>query len=72
VKTSVTLDVLTRAKLCAAALNYVDRSTLAAEFIRVGLKDVVVMDSTSRSDHADDDDRQSEEDEINEDYAKGK
>jgi hypothetical protein len=73
VKASVPLDVGTHAKLgTAAALRCGDRSTLAAEFIRVGLKDVVVMDSKRRSDHADDDDRQGEEDEISEDEARGK
>ena len=65
VKTSVPLDVRTHAKLCAAAaLRGVDRSTLAASFIRDGLKDVVVMDSRRKSGSTGDDDRQGLEAEI--------
>ena len=63
---SVPLDVRTHAKLCAvAALRGVDRSTLAAGFIRDGLKDVVVMDSRRKSDRVSDDDRQGVEDDVN-------
>ncbi len=71
VKTSVPLDVRTHAKLCAAAaLRGVDRSTLAAGFIRDGLRDVVVMDSRRKSDHVSDDDRQGSDDDVNSDDEK--
>ena len=59
VKTSVPLDVNTHAKLCAiAALRGVDRSALAAEFIRAGLRGVLVIDKRNGSDHSGDSDRQ--------------
>jgi hypothetical protein len=62
VRTSVPLDVRTHAKLCAvAALRGVDRPTLAAEFIRDGLKDDVVMDSRRKSGRVSDEDRPAEE-----------
>jgi hypothetical protein len=71
VKTSVRLDVRTHAKLCAcAALRSVDRSTLAAEFIRAGLRDVVVMDSRRKSSRANDERRSEEEDETIDDEEK--
>jgi hypothetical protein len=58
VKTSVPLDVETHAKLCGlAALRGVDRSALAAEFIKVGLKGVLLIDKRGGSDHVDDSDR---------------
>jgi hypothetical protein len=59
VKTSVPLDVETHAKLCGlAALRSVDRSALAAEFIRNGLRGVVLFDKRKGSDHTDTSDRQ--------------
>jgi hypothetical protein len=58
VKTSVPLDVETHAKLCGlAALKGVDRSAMAAEFIRVGLRGVVLFDKRGGSDHVEDSDR---------------
>ena len=66
IRTSVSLDVRTHAKLAAAAaLRGVDRSTLAADFIRVGLKDVVVMDSRRKSDHSKGEDRQDLDFDVN-------
>jgi hypothetical protein len=53
VKTSVPLDVGTHAKLCAvSALRGVDRSRLAAQFIRAGLRGVVVIDKRIASEQS--------------------
>jgi hypothetical protein len=58
VKTSVPLDVETHAKLCGlAALKGEDRSTLAAEFIREGLRGVILFDKRKGSDHTNSSDR---------------
>jgi hypothetical protein len=47
------LDARNHAKLCAlAALRGVDRSATAAEILKAGLKDVVVIDPESRNDPA--------------------
>jgi hypothetical protein len=59
VKTSVPLDVETHAKLCGlAALKGVDRSALAARFIKDGLRGVILIDKRKGSDHTDTSDRQ--------------
>jgi hypothetical protein len=61
VKTSVPLDVETHAKLCGlAALRGVDRSALAAEFVKNGLKGVLLIDKRGGSDHVDSSDRRVE------------
>jgi hypothetical protein len=61
VKTSVPLDVGTHAKLCAAAaLRGVDRSALAAEFVREGLRGVMVIDKKKSADHPDESDRRND------------
>jgi hypothetical protein len=45
VKTSVPLDKVTHARLCAlAALRGVDRSILSAQFIRAGLRGVSIVE----------------------------
>jgi hypothetical protein len=68
VKTSVPLDVRTHAKLCAcAALRGVDRSSLAAEFIKAGLRDVVVLDSRRKSGQSSEEDRSEQEGDGRED-----
>ncbi len=49
VKTTVELDVSTHARLAAAAaLRGCGRSTLAAKFIKTGLKGIVVIDKDGR------------------------
>jgi len=49
VKTTVELDVSTHARLAAAAaLRGCGRSTLAAKFIKVGLKGIVLIDKDGR------------------------
>jgi len=62
-KTSVPLDVGTHTKLCAAAaLRGVTRSTLAAKFIKDGLRGVVVVDKKRSADPPDESDRRTEGD----------
>lgn len=68
VKTSVPLDVETHAKLCGlAALRSVDRSALAAEFVREGLKGVVLFDKRGGSDHVDSSNRREGRSELSPD-----
>ncbi len=56
VKTSVPLDVGTHARLCAlAALRGMSNGALAAEFIRDGLKGIVVIDRRKPAGHVDPD-----------------
>lgn len=68
VRLSVPVDVRTHARLCAvAALRGVDRSTIAFEILRDGLKDVVVMDSRRKSGRVSDDDRLDLDGELSQD-----
>jgi hypothetical protein len=68
VKTSVPLDVETHAKLCGlAALRSVDRAAMAAEFIRNGLKGVLLIDKRGGSDHVDGSDRREGRSELSSD-----
>jgi hypothetical protein len=58
VKTTVTLDAETHTKLvAAAALRGMDRSTVAAGFIRDGVKTVIVFDKAMDSVQGDSKDR---------------
>jgi hypothetical protein len=67
-KTSVPLDVRTHAKLCAcAALRGVDRSSLAAKFVKAGLRDVLVLDSRRKAGQVCEEGRPEEEGEARED-----
>ena len=59
VRISVPLDSRNHARLCAlAALRSVERSAVAAEILKRGLKDVVVIDPASRDDPGKSKDRQ--------------
>jgi hypothetical protein len=65
VKTTLSLDVETYVKLHAkAAMKRVGISTLAAEFIRAGVKGVVAFDRHESSGHGKTTDRQDRETEI--------
>jgi hypothetical protein len=68
IKTSVPLDVGTHAKLCGiAALRGVDRAALSAEFIRMGLRGIVLIDKQNLSGPADLVDRSDDGDDVSDD-----
>jgi hypothetical protein len=68
VKTTVSLDVGTLAKLAAcAALRGSSQSALAADFIKIGLKGVVAFDKSMSPASVDSKDRQSLEDGVSDD-----
>jgi hypothetical protein len=59
VKCTVSLDVATHTKLAAAAaMKGCDRSTIAAGFIKAGLRGLVVIDKRNHASSVEADDRQ--------------
>jgi hypothetical protein len=65
VKTTVELDVFLHARLsAAAALRKCSRSTLAAKFIKAGLKGVTLIDKDGRKNLSVDGDSSDRQDEV--------